>query len=680
MSFLFSQPAPGIVPIDSISFAELAKVDASSVLGNPSGSLADASSITFTNLTSLLDPFAGTLQGLVPASSNTGTLFLRDDGTWVAAGGGLPTPTIPTDAAKVVAVDSSGVASWQYAGLGDGSFPANTVILGQAKPASLVGADNFLAGASAGVNSSTAYGNIIIGTNAGAGQTTSAAGCFDNVIIGNNANAANRFGVVIGKSATGSIYSVSIGASSSGGNNAVAIGAGAVANGGVAIGESAKSSGGSVSIGYYGGYLTGSSDFVAVGQTTKAYANGCVTIGKDSWVAGVNGIAIGLQTSVGTGTGQIIIGASSGRDTAGATGSNNTVVGSSSFNSASLTTAANNTILGQGSATALTTGSNNIVLGKANGTTLTTGSNNVLIGNGSGTAARDGIIAIGDTVALSQTGDYGVFLGQYCGAYGNGNASIAIGYRAASSLSNSSSPWSNSIYLGNHAGYSAGIGSIGIGYQATANSFDDYVIAIGYSALQSGDWQNPNDYTVAIGYQAGYEARAQNSVLLGRFAGSRAGAGGLVQQKFYLNGTTTRPATEQAEKDAALMYGEFNNTPSSQTLSLNAQVNLAYGERHAVATKTATPISVAASDYTIAVDTATIAGASAVNLPVVSAADKGRVYVIKDLTGSAATNNITINVFGGSGNLIDGASSQTISVAYGSLTLQSDGSNRWMIL
>ena len=105
-----------------------------------------------------------------------------------------------------------------------------------------------------------------------------------------------------------------------------------------------------------------------------------------------------------------------------------------------------------------------------------------------------------------------------------------------------------------------------------------------------------------------------------------------------------------------------------------------HGERHAVAVKTTTPVTVQAYDYTIAMDTATIAGVSVVNLPTISAADAGRVYNIKDLTGSGATNTITVNVAAASGNLIDGASSKVINTAYGSMMLQSDGSNNWMIL
>jgi hypothetical protein len=43
---------------------------------------------------SLSAPIFGTREGLVPTSSSSGSLFLRDDGTWVAAGGGGGGPTM----------------------------------------------------------------------------------------------------------------------------------------------------------------------------------------------------------------------------------------------------------------------------------------------------------------------------------------------------------------------------------------------------------------------------------------------------------------------------------------------------------------------------------------------------------------------------------------------------------
>lgn len=364
----------------------------------------------------------------------------------------------------------------------------------------------------------------------------------------------------------------------------------------------------------------------------------------------------------------------------------------------------NNIILGRGKPGTLTTGTDNVLFGSSAGNNITTATNSFLV-NANLRAANESYeiningylrvqpayysaIGIGHTNALNP---YVVSIGS--GA-GNGavNRSVSIGRNSGNNAGNSAISIGDGAGGGNGGGL-GGTGAISIGAAAQQYNGSVNSIAIGTLAAQ-GASPSGSGYNTIIGSYAGYNLNtgAFNSVL-GAYSlytsnsknncvgiGSYAGYNANTANEFYLDSRSSALASNALEKTNSLMYGTFNATAASQTLSLNAQVNLAYGERHAVATKTATPISVAASDYTIAVDTATIAGASAVNLPAISAGDAGRVYVIKDLTGSAATNNITVNVAAGSGNLIDGASSQTISVAYGSLTLQSDGSNRWMIL
>lgn len=76
-----------------------------------------------------------------------------------------------------------------------------------------------------------------------------------------------------------------------------------------------------------------------------------------------------------------------------------------------------------------------------------------------------------------------------------------------------------------------------------------------------------------------------------------------------------------------------------------------------------------ASDYYISVSTALV---STIQLP--NAPATGRIFVIKDRTGSANANNITITTVGGA-VLIDGAASQVINVNYGSATLAFNGTS-----
>lgn len=55
----------------------------------------------------------------------------------------------------------------------------------------------------------------------------------------------------------------------------------------------------------------------------------------------------------------------------------------------------------------------------------------------------------------------------------------------------------------------------------------------------------------------------------------------------------------------------------------------------------------------------------------------GRRLTIKDETGSAATNNITVDTEGS--ETIDGAASKTVSTNYGYITVYSDGTN-WFVI
>lgn len=80
-----------------------------------------------------------------------------------------------------------------------------------------------------------------------------------------------------------------------------------------------------------------------------------------------------------------------------------------------------------------------------------------------------------------------------------------------------------------------------------------------------------------------------------------------------------------------------------------------------------------ASDLIIGVN---FAGACTITLPS-ALAEAGRRYVIKDESGLAATNNITVATEGA--ELIDGAATAVINTNYGSLGLYSNGTN-WFTL
>jgi hypothetical protein len=55
---------------------------------------------------------------------------------------------------------------------------------------------------------------------------------------------------------------------------------------------------------------------------------------------------------------------------------------------------------------------------------------------------------------------------------------------------------------------------------------------------------------------------------------------------------------------------------------------------------------------------------------------EGSYFIVKDESGAAATNNITVATNGGN---IDGAASYVINTNYGSITFVFDGTNYWVI-
>jgi hypothetical protein len=92
-------------------------------------------------------------------------------------------------------------------------------------------------------------------------------------------------------------------------------------------------------------------------------------------------------------------------------------------------------------------------------------------------------------------------------------------------------------------------------------------------------------------------------------------------------------------------------------------------------TLTVTSVNFAASPYTVLstdqfLSVLSAGGAITIRLP--NAPATGRVYTIKDASGAASTNNISITTVGGT-VLIDGVTTTTIAGNYGSISVIFDG-------
>lgn len=64
-----------------------------------------------------------------------------------------------------------------------------------------------------------------------------------------------------------------------------------------------------------------------------------------------------------------------------------------------------------------------------------------------------------------------------------------------------------------------------------------------------------------------------------------------------------------------------------------------------------------------------------ITLPAASGVPAGRTFTIKDESGGAATNNITVTRAGS--DTIDGATTKVINTNYGVTTVYSDGTSKW---
>lgn len=118
----------------------------------------------------------------------------------------------------------------------------------------------------------------------------------------------------------------------------------------------------------------------------------------------------------------------------------------------------------------------------------------------------------------------------------------------------------------------------------------------------------------------------------------------------------------------------LRTTPQADTYIWGAQINKTW----LVSTTSYTVDSGATRDYIILVDTSAIAAPITINLPPApDAGDSGRVIIIKDCSGAASLNNITLTA---APTLIDGSLTTTISTNWASITLAYYTGFGWLIV
>jgi hypothetical protein len=361
------------------------------------------------------------------------------------------------------------------------------------------------------------------------------------------------------------------------------------------------------------------------------------------------GNASGSLTSISLGTnGQVLIGAT-GADPAFATltSSDSSITFTPGANSLSLQvtggTTTGKTITGNtGGARAPTGGNWNIVTSNATAvlsgvsSTLTIDFNitNLVLGSSlpsltSGTAN----VGVGNGVLAAITsGGANTVIGSSAGiSLTTGTNNVLIGAGTGTSLT--SSTQSTAVGTGALLGFTTGSGNTG------RNTVYGYGC---YGSLSTGV------ANIGMGYMTGqaYTGAESSNILFGN-------TGVLGESNVIRIGTQ---GTSQGQQSQCYLAGVLN-TVSGRVVKLT--------------TPGAYPYTTLTTDYVILMNTS-----SARTINLIASPVTGTTYRIKDNTGSAGTNNITVS---GNGNNIDGSASYTISMNYDSIDLVYNGT-QWNIL
>jgi hypothetical protein len=298
------------------------------------------------------------------------------------------------------------------------------------------------------------------------------------------------------------------------------------------------------------------------------------------------------------------------------------------YNALTLSTVSENSAFGSGALAALTTGTNCSAFGFNSILTNSTANDLTAFGHNAlklATAGSNSAFGSGALAALTT--------GTNCSAFGMG----ALGVNTANN---------NSAF---------GEDSLGANTTGIRNS------AFGRNALGTNITGSNN---AALGYNAG---QSQVTYTECTFIGSNADASVNALTNAIAIGYNSSVATSNS-----LVLGNGANVgigTSSPTRSLTV-----IGGQIVNVVESATNYTVLNSDYITGITST--AAPRTVTLPTAASANKGQIYVVKDQSGGAATNNITVNVNGG-GN-IDGAATKVINTNYGAFSFYSNGT-QWYV-
>lgn len=322
-----------------------------------------------------------------------------------------------------------------------------------------------------------------------------------------------------------------------------------------------------------------------------------------------------------------------------------------------------------------------------------TGFLNTLTGNLGGaippTANNINILTAGTTVKFSGSGSTltqnfalsNLLIGT-TGSITTGTANTSLGSSAAFSLTTGN----RNVAVGGSAlsSATASLNNVAVGYVslASATTGGGQNVAIGENALSSL-LTGTNNVVVGQGSGTSYTSSETNNIIIGR------GITGTVSESNTIrigNGSTTSCYVTGIDGvnvgSVARVVTEASNQLGTAIItagtgitvipSANA-ITIAVTGSASTYVQVTGPTTYAAltTDYYISCDPSPPAGIITITLP--AAPTIYHMYVIKDRTGAASTNNITISPLGGV--LIDGAASYVLAGNFGAITLLFNGTN-----
>lgn len=361
----------------------------------------------------------------------------------------------------------------------------------------------------------------------------------------------------------------------------------------------------------------------------------------------------------------------------------NTFLGDSSGNfTYNSSLAIQNVAIGNNAFDAVTTANENVAIGYSASTSITTGVKNVAVGalalSTATTAANN--TAIGDLALTTATGASNTAIGcETLDTLISGSSNVAIGDQAGSAYTGAES--SNILIMNSGTLGESHICRIGTEGSGSGQVTDTYLAGTVHTTqISTGGITGTSTLSftrssVGASYTNTFSntdnTNAASSLALQLTTGGASGGDPFVL--YQVTGVTSWTTgidnsdsdTWKISKNTEPGTNDYFSITTGQTINLNA------GQVVKVRVVTAASDTAAATDYVVACNRA-----GAIALALMASPETGRTFRVKDISGAAAANNITITPAAGN---IDASGTYVINTNYGSVDLVYTGS-AWSVL